>query len=597
MKFEDVWTIKGATYLREYDPSTKSSRKLETSFKSEFYEPQENGEYLGFLDGVKLSKRYGSAYENPNAYGVKAAKYVAIREKYFGENFNQKPRTWFLDIETSVSSFVYQNSTTKVRLKGTKRTKEINVLSIQENKIPNNYEVYDEEEKVWKSPMDSCYLKRNSTGFPQADLALEPIVLMQFYDTQEEKGYILGLEDWYYQDDYVYNFDLEFIKYDSEVEMLQGFLKLFKKLDPLIIYAWNGGGFDYPYIFNRLKKIKIPTRLSNYGTAKLKSKILSNGQVVNTIDAPGHYWVDMLDVYKKFIFDSVPNYAIDTIAEKEINMNKVNHDNYIKFDDFRLGKYVITGNETQEQKETRIYKCAMMLEQGAPKEKAKVLREYIRKKSYSDFVDYGVNDFVILKGIHDKRNFTELMVEMAQKMSCTIPDTLGTLKAWDSYITSYIYQDNLIAPARASNSDASVVGGYVRDPIKGKHNWILSSDVNSMYPLLGMAAFNMSPETFIPFDERPEEVQALNRFLGTQDELKILNLSDEEWGEIKRVSKKYNVSLGIGGAVYRKDIRGTIPKLVTEIYANRKIAKKLMFKYEQQAIDIKEELHKRKGRK
>ena len=467
----------------------------------------------------------------------------------------------------------------------------INVNEIQENKYGDEYEVWDIEKNAWVSPKNSCYHTKKSTGFPNPEEALEPIVLVQLFDTKTNKGYVLGLEEWFQRDDYTYDFNLDYIKFDTEKDLIKGFINLFKTLDPFLIYAWNGEGFDFPYIFNRLKNLGISTNnFSNYGSATLKTKKLNNGQIQNDIISAGHQWIDLLAVYKKFVYKNVPSYSLETIAELEAGIKKVSHDNYIKFDDFRTGKYVITGKETNEQKASKIHKCAMFIESNPDHAKVPAMKEYIKQKSYSEFVHYGAIDFVALKGIHDAQNFTQLMMTMASEMGCTIADTLGTLKAWDCYITSFIMKDKLIAPPHSEGQEGDgVVGGYVQDPVVGKHRWILSSDVNSMYPLLGMASFNMSPETFIAFDDRPAELQAINKLLGTQDEEKILSLSDEQWKHIKDIGEKYNVAFGIGGAVYKKDVQGVIPKLVTDIYIGRKQAKKEMFKLEQQGINIKAE--------
>ena len=43
-------------------------------------------------------------------------------------------------------------------------------------------------------------------------------------------------------------------------------------------------------------------------------------------------------------------------------------------------------------------------------------------------------------------------------------------------------------------------GAYVKDPIVGMHQWVVSFDLNSLYPHLIMQ-YNISPETLIPSDE------------------------------------------------------------------------------------------------
>ena len=327
--------------------------------------------------------------------------------------------------------------------------------------------------------------------------------------------------------------------------------------------------------------------MSNHGKTEQKIKQARHGKVSNIV-TPGHKWIDLKDVYQKFVFDNVPNYSLDTIGEKETGIGKVDHTNYLKFDDFRIGNYLITGQESEEQKTSKLYKAAALLEQNPNHPKKDQLQSYIQKKSYSDFVDYGIRDFVLLKGIDDSQNLLSLMLNMSQKMGCLLDDTLGTLKAWDCYITNAIYEKGQIAPPRQDHEDPAVVGGFVREVIPGKYRWVLSSDVTSMYPLLGMAAHNMSPETFIEFENRPDDVKAINKLLGTQDEDAILAITEKQWAHIREVAQKHNVVFSVGGAVFSKDFQGIIPELVTTIYKERKTAKGLMFKYEQKVIDAKE---------
>jgi DNA polymerase elongation subunit (family B) len=530
MLFESVYTKKGRCYIRYNDGTSK---RIETPYKSEYFIPDSLGEYRGFLDNKPLRKIKGYPEQRNKAYGITSQEYVAIREKY--NKYNKTPRTWHLDIETEVQG-----------------------------------------------------------EFPKPEDANERIVLIQFWDTTDNKGYVLGLEDWYRKNDYEYNFDVEYTNCKTEKNLMDTFLELFKRLDPLIITAWNGSNFDYPYMYNRFKKFN-KANFSNYGKTKLVTKKLDNGQITNSLKSDGHYFIDLLDVYKKFVYKNVPNYSLDTIAEIELGINKVQHNNYLKFDDFRTGKYVILGDETEEEKKTLIYRCAETLQTETNEIKIKKLKSYIKEKSYSEFVHYGIQDFVLLKGINEAQNLVPIMIQIAEKMGCTIQDVLGTLKPWNIYIGNVAYKNKKIMPPKIEHDDPDIVGGYVREPIAGKHNWILSSDVSSMYPLLSIAACNMSPETFIPKDQRPKELQQMiDKYFPNQDETIYLKYT-EEWDHIVNILKKYNVSLGINGSVYKRDQDGLIPLLVTDIYNTRKLKKKEMFKHKQNKVNILNELEKNKS--
>ncbi len=546
LEFEDSWAVKGTTYVREHNTTTNKSEVRVSPHKSEYYLEDPLGSYKSFLEpDVKLRKATGSAYNVDNAYGVKSGVYTTIREDYFytKENYNRNVNVWYLDIETKVGY--------------------------------------------------------NSIGFPNAEDAAEEICLMQFYDKKTQKGYVLGLEEWYYQKDYSYDFNMEYIKYDSEKEMLNGYLRLFKEMDPYIIYAWSGDGFDFPYIYNRLKKLGINTnKLSNHGNAKLKTKKLDNGVIQNDLEATGHWYSDMINSYKKFVsvFEPVASMSLDFVGERETGISKVDHLNYIKFDDFRIGKYKILGNETDEQKAKKIHKCAVALENNPdmPQAKRDALQKYIKEKSYSEFVHYGVQDFVILKGIDDARNLTGIMVQMAQMTASRLNDAHGTLKYWDACISATILKDKLVTPPKKDNDASNIVGGYVAQPHIGKHKWILSADINSMYPLLGIVGHNLSPETFIPISKRPQEVQDhINKHYYDQDEHRVLALPKEVTDESTRLMIKHDLVLGLNGSVYSRAKEGFLPKLVNGIYADRKVAKKTMFKYDQKAVNIETEMRRR----
>ncbi len=533
--FEQSWTQAGKTYIREFDTSSNKSIKRLTTYKPEYYTEDVLGKYQGFLNQKPLRKVEGSAYNVDNAYNATAAPYVAIRQEHFGKStYNKTPGIFYLDIETSVATV------------------------------------------------------EGSVGFPDAQNPLEPIVLIQFFDTKSNKGYILGLEEWYIRKDYNYDIDLDYIYCKSEKELIQTYLALFKKLDPLIIYAWNGENFDFPYIFNRLKALRISTdKLSNYGAVKLETKRLDNGSVSNPLNAQGHWYADLMEIYKKFIFDTVPSYSLDYIGTKETGISKVDHSNYLKFDDFRTGKYIILGNETEETKITKIYKCAKALEDiiDIDQDKKTKLQKYIKEKSYSEFVHYGALDFIILKGIDESRNFTAIMVSMAETMGCQVNDTLATLKPWNAYISNIALQKDLVLPPKLNNPKPDIVGGYVSAPKVGKHRWILSADINSMYPLLGMVAHNMSAETFVPVNERPKDLQEyIDKYFYNQEELRVIELDKSIFAEMTRLLKKYNYSFGLNGAIFKRDKIGLIPTLVKDIYAERKGKKKEMFKYEKLAL-------------
>ena len=194
------------------------------------------------------------------------------------------------------------------------------------------------------------------------------------------------------------------------------------------------------------------------------------------------------------------------------------------------------------------------------------------------FLEYSIMDVVSLKKLEDKIKLISLMQILSVMMGCNMVDSLGTVNPWTQYLTNLGYQKNLVMPYnKHGHLDKTIVGGYVRDPAKGKHEWLASIDVNSMYPLLGMRAFNMSPETYIEEYKMPDEMLALRKLMHChENEDEYLNPSIIE--EIKTVCHKYDVAYGMN-AFFMRDEEGIIPERVADIYSTRKEAKRRMLMY------------------
>ncbi|MEC8530137.1 MAG: DNA polymerase domain-containing protein, partial [Thermoproteota archaeon] len=108
---------------------------------------------------------------------------------------------------------------------------------------------------------------------------------------------------------------------------------------------------------------------------------------------------------------------------------------------------------------------------------------------------------------------------------------------------------------RSDKSD-KYAGAYVKEPIPGKYDWVVSFDLNSLYPHLIMQ-YNISPETLL--DTRHPSV--------TVDKILDEDITFEMY--------KDN-AVCANGAMYRKDVRGFLPELMEKMYNERVIFKKRM---------------------
>ena len=108
-------------------------------------------------------------------------------------------------------------------------------------------------------------------------------------------------------------------------------------------------------------------------------------------------------------------------------------------------------------------------------------------------------------------------------------------------------REGLVPPVKGAPGEQLVdlVGGYVKDPVLGMHEWIVSFDLDSLYPHLIMQ-YNMSPETFL----------SMAREYVSQD-------------MVLEGRYKNNTSFAVcaNGACFTKDFLGVIPEIIEELSA------------------------------
>ena len=117
-----------------------------------------------------------------------------------------------------------------------------------------------------------------------------------------------------------------------------------------------------------------------------------------------------------------------------------------------------------------------------------------------------------------------------------------------------------IPPKIGSKKDEKYAGAYVKEPIPGKYDWVVSFDLNSLYPHLIMQ-YNISPETIRETRHPSASVE------------RILN---------KEITVDSKYATCANGAQYRKDVKGFLPELMEKMYNERVIFKKRMLAAKQE---------------
>lgn len=540
--FESSWTKNWVTFERLFDTTTKKIivREIRNNNPEYFIETDANNpraHYTSVLDKHRKFEKHSRGRKGANLeFGYQSSLWVNIRENYWNidsskNNYNPTPLYWCLDIETRSG--------------------------------------------VVKS------------GFPKPEETLEEITMFQIYDKGLDALILLGTKEFKYYDKYLEKFNkkytgkdaaksFKFIQCKNEIDLIDKYLQLFKMRDPLVIYAWYGDGFDFPYMYNRFKKLGYGKHImSNHGNVTYKESEYQ-GQIVFSIKSPSNMYIDLMKVYQKFTFSPQSTFSLDNIAEVELGENKIDHSEYVRFDDFYTGNYTIPDHPTDEQKESDIYKAAV---DGR--------FDDVKELSYSLFCYYGAIDTYLLERLIRKFLFHDLMISISSKMGVLLSDAMGTVKPWSQFLSNVCYSQGLIMPPKEDHDHPNIVGGYVRDPITGKYKWIISIDVTSQYPLLGMVAFNMSPETYLSKRDIPLSLRDLiMKYYTDQNEEERLNIPKDIQDVISQKLREENVSLAINGALFDCKSVGIIPELVLDIFGQRKKDKGTQFEYERKKILI-----------
>jgi DNA polymerase elongation subunit (family B) len=185
--------------------------------------------------------------------------------------------------------------------------------------------------------------------------------------------------------------------------------------------------------------------------------------------------------------------------------------------------------------------------------------------------------------LEDKLKLIELALTLAYDTKTNYEDVFAQTRMWDALIYSHLLEKKIIVPPKViQRKNSAFEGAYVKDPQVGMHNWVASFDLNSLYPHL-LIQYNISPETLVEPENYTQEMR---------DVLKQnVNVNSLLASEID-TSKLHGCTLTPNGQFFRTDIQGFLPKMMEEMYEDRKKFKKMMLKAKQDYVNEKDPVKK-----
>ena len=357
-------------------------------------------------------------------------------------------------------------------------------------------------------------------GFPSPEEAEEELLSITIKNHQTKRIVVWGIGDFETERE-----DVTYVKCESEVHLLKEFLIFWEKYYPDIVTGWNSEFFDIPYVCNRIKKLfgeEELKRLSPWGGVKDR-EVYQMGRNHQVYEIQGIAALDYFDLYRKFTYTAQESYRLDYIAKVELG----------------------------EQKSGNPYET---------------FREWYTK-DYQSCIEYNSNDGERGDKLEDKMKLIELCLTMAYDAKVNYTDVLGSVRYWDILIYNYLREKNIVIPQKSKSEKVEKFeGAYVKDPKVGMHKWVMSFDLNSLYPHLIMQ-YNISPETLVPSEKKEGMVDKI--LAG-----KIRNTTDH--------------CMTPNGAFFRKDKRGFLPEIMETMYNDRTKYKRLLLETQQEYENTKD---------
>jgi DNA polymerase elongation subunit (family B) len=366
-------------------------------------------------------------------------------------------------------------------------------------------------------------------GFPEPEKAEKEIISIAMHSNRDNIWRIFGLGDYDASKSYILkkrpNAIIQYVKCENEIELILKFLGVWSRDDycPDVVTGWYVRFFDIPYLINRITRVlgeKEAKKLSPWGMINQRFVQFKGGKSSEAFEIVGVQTLDYLDLFTKFghaYGGNQESNKLDHIAHVVLGENKLSYDEYGSLNN-------------------------------------------LYKENHQLFIDYNLRDIELVERMEDEMSLIELVFTMAYRGGVNYSDTLGTTAIWDSIINRYLFEQNKIIPHSGNKLKQSYPGGYVKDPTPGRYSWVVSFDLNSLYPNL-IAQYNMSPETL---RDEPGHPSNMEYYLKTNSKVKSKNC------------------IAANGQAFTKDFKGILPTIVEKYYDERKAIKKTMLKNKQE---------------
>jgi len=350
----------------------------------------------------------------------------------------------------------------------------------------------------------------SNNGFPSVDAATQEITAITL--KKNNIFYVFGCG--------VFNTnraDVKYVRCKNERELLLAFIAEWSRGGyPDAVTGWNIAYFDIPYIINRMKHIFEQSTIEQLSPWKaFSSRVVKiNGRENTTISILGVATLDYLEMYRKFTYTQQESYRLDDIAQIELGDQKLDYSEY----------------ETLHE---------------------------LYEKNFQKFIEYNIHDVDIVDRLDDKMKLIDMVLTLAYDAKVNYEDVFSQVRMWDVLIHNHLWAKNIaVPPNKEYKKDAAYTGGHVKFPKIGMHDWIVSFDLNSLYPHLIMQ-FNVGPDTISGLGSPGTAIKDID--------ISIDDLLDEN----KELPIIEGHSLAANGVYFSNEKRSFLAEMLQRLYEDR----------------------------
>ena len=345
----------------------------------------------------------------------------------------------------------------------------------------------------------------------------------------------------------------EIIPCDSEYDLLDKFLAIYREINPRILIGYNSDFFDVPYLYYRIMKVLGEDREKELSEVNIVESQLESyyWNKRNTyVNIAGVESLDYMRLHKKFGWKDEESWALNAIGEKYVNLGKVDYEGNL--DD-------------------------------------------LYKKDINKYIEYNFRDVEILVKLDEKFQYIDLVKNLSHKGKHRYQEVYSNSLTQDGAISAYLLKNNIIPPSKAIKPmiKKNYAGGYLFCPKAGKYDYVFDLDYTSLYPSIIME-LNIGKETykgriidegddrnnylsFIDLKKRdPEELLLVENSKGKKIDLKV--------SEILNLVESNNLSITANGVMFTQD-KQSLLSIVLERWFNERVEYKNKMKEAYKAND------------